>query len=135
MDRLTEKAYGIAQTVEARTEYNGKVCYKTCEDICKAEKNKCNEGCPIQGVISRLAAYEDTGLTPGEIPHWIPVSEPPKKEQWCHVAVKTKNGYRVENDLFAVETAEHFGHEHGFCKRDVAYWMPLPKAPKEAPNA
>ncbi len=66
MDRLTEKAYGIAQIVKARTELNGKVCYYTCGDICKRQ-DSCRHGCPIQAILDRLAAYQDTGLTPEEV--------------------------------------------------------------------
>ena len=66
MDRLTEKAYGIAQIVKARTELNGKVCYYTCGDICKRQ-DSCRHGCPIQAILDRLAAYQDTGLTPEDL--------------------------------------------------------------------
>lgn len=38
-----------------------------CEDVCKNQGDKGCEGCPIREAIDRLAAYEDTGLTPEEI--------------------------------------------------------------------
>lgn len=36
-----------------------------CEEVCKAQ-TRC-AGCPIASAFDRLAAYEDTGLTPEEI--------------------------------------------------------------------
>ena len=88
----------------------------------------------VAEAILRLAAYEDTGLEPDEIPHWIPVSEPPKAEGWYFVAIKNNGKYRVEQDLYAIELADAHGRKHGFCKaehRNITHWQPLPAAPKE----
>lgn len=39
---------------------------KNCSTICQTQQTECEE-CPIQDAFNRLAAYEDTGLTPEEI--------------------------------------------------------------------
>lgn len=38
-----------------------------CSEVCKNQGDKGCEDCPIRKTIDRLAAYEDTGLTPEEI--------------------------------------------------------------------
>ena len=38
----------------------------TCNEVCEAQKPGCTD-CPIAKAFDRLAAYEDTGLEPGEI--------------------------------------------------------------------
>ena len=71
---------------------------------------------------------------------WIPVEERlPEKQGWYHVAIldtKTKRKV-VEQDLFAVELAEKYGHNVGFCKdgrwegrEKVIMWMPFPELPE-----
>lgn len=71
---------------------------------------------------------------------WITVEERlPEKQCWYHVVIldtKTKRKV-VEQDLFAVELVEKYGHNVGFCKdgrwegRDrVIMWMPLPEPPE-----
>lgn len=71
---------------------------------------------------------------------WIPVEERlPEKQCWYHVVIldtKTKRKV-VEQDLFAIELAEKYGHNVGFCKdgrwegRDrVIMWMHLPEPPE-----
>ena len=73
------------------------------------------------------------------VQEWISVNEPPTKQGWYHVAIKDlKTGkYRVENDLYAVETAIAHGHSVGFCKekawpeRDkLTHWCHYPQPPK-----
>lgn len=62
------------------------------------------------------------------------------EQSWNHIAIlDTKTGrISVEQDLYAIETAEKFKQKKGFCKdgrfngREVVIaWMPLPEAPKE----
>ncbi len=71
---------------------------------------------------------------------WIPVEERlPEKQGWYHVVIldtKTKRKV-VEQDLFAVELAEKYGHNVGFCKdgrwegrERVIMWMPFPELPE-----
>lgn len=71
---------------------------------------------------------------------WIPVEERlPEKQGWYHVVIldtKTKRKV-VEQDLFAVEVAEKYRHNVGFCKdgrwegrEKVIMWMPFPELPE-----
>lgn len=71
---------------------------------------------------------------------WIPVEERlPEKQGWYHVVIldtKTKRKV-VEQDLFAVELAEEYRHNVGFCKdgrwegrEKVIMWMPFPELPE-----
>ena len=70
---------------------------------------------------------------------WISVEDRlPEKQSWNHIAIlDTKTGrISVEQDLYAIETAENFKHKKGFCKdgrfngREVVIaWMPFPEPP------
>lgn len=84
-------------------------------------------------------AYQ-TILVALERTRWIPVEERlPKKQGWYHVVIldtKTRQK-KVEQDLFAVELAEKYGHNVGFCKdgrwegrERVVMWMPFPEPPE-----
>lgn len=92
MERLTEKAYGIAQIIKNKINYKEKPCYKTCENICISMNHTCDKNCPIQNVISKLFDYENTNLIPDEIPHWISVSEKMPDEN-----IPAKDNYNREN--------------------------------------
>lgn len=90
----------------------------------------------MQLAMERLASYEDTGLEPDEIPHWIPVSERLPKES------EYRNGNRYKfmdsNELVpllvcckdteipfrAFYDGKNWGD--GWSKVDVICWMPLP---------
>ena len=78
----------------------------------------------------------ENGVT---VQEWIPVDKPPTKQGWYHVAIRDlRTGkYRVENDLYAVESAIAHGHSIGFCKekswpeRDkLTHWCHYPEPPK-----
>lgn len=70
---------------------------------------------------------------------WISVEDRlPEKQSWNHIAIlDTKTGrISVEQDLYAIETAEKFKQKKGFCKdgrfngREVVIaWMPFPEPP------
>lgn len=70
---------------------------------------------------------------------WISMEDRlPEKQSWNHIAIlDTKTGrISVEQDLYAIETAEKFKQKKGFCKdgrfngREVVIaWMPFPKPP------
>lgn len=70
---------------------------------------------------------------------WISVGDRlPEKQSWNHIAIlDTKTGrISVEQDLYAIETAEKFKQKKGFCKdgrfndREVVIaWMPFPEPP------
>ena len=104
--------------------------------------------CPIvtQEIIDRLAAYEDTGLTPEEVQQmqWIPVEErlpEPNTGDGYWVAKKGPRG----NTMMKLAQYSDYGmamsidavtditwRDWDFTKiTDVTHWMPLPKPPKE----
>lgn len=70
---------------------------------------------------------------------WISMEDRlPEKQSWNHIAIlDTKTGrISVEQDLYAIETAEKFKQKKGFCKdgrfngREVVIaWMPFPEPP------
>lgn len=70
---------------------------------------------------------------------WISVEDRlPEKQSWNHIAILDTKTSRisVEQDLYAIETAENFKHKKGFCKdgrfngREVVIaWMPFPEPP------
>ena len=104
----------------------------------------------------RLAAYEDTGLMPEEIvalkerTRWVPVSErlpeydSNKGAEAYWIAKKTRNGeWQIKIALYSdygyaatVDIPENVTwRDYDFCQiTNVAYWMLLPEAPKEAAN-
>ena len=101
-----------------------------------------------QEIIDRLAAYEDTGLTPEEVQvmRWIPVEErlPEKSGEYL---VLTE-----ESDIFGMDFDEDVGENGEFGwwfprfsqggyvdsnwekAENVTHWMPLPQLPKEDPH-
>ena len=106
----------------------------------------CNYGsapCPVvtQEIIDRLAAYEDTGLTPEEVQamRWIPVEERlPEESDGMVLFTNGKavtSGYR--NHMFRMSGEEGIyapAIRKGGGYMRVTHWMPLPKAPKEGTN-
>ena len=99
-----------------------------------------------QEIIDRLAAYEDTGLTPEEVQQmrWIPVEErlpEPNTGDGYWVAKKGPRG----NTMMKLAQYSDYGmaisidavtditwRDWDFTKiTDVTHWMALPKAPKE----
>lgn len=87
-----------------------------------------------------LALQKEIEGLRAQLPRWIPVTERlPEKEGWYHVAIldNTTKRISVELDMYAVETANNFQHEIGFCKdgrwdgrEKVIAWMPLPEPPE-----
>lgn len=76
--------------------------------------------------IDRLAAYEDTGLLPEQIPHWIPVAEClPESSQ--RVIVCRKDG-KVEQGIFL--GVNGWWKVYGTNTKSVTHWMPLPEPPQ-----
>lgn len=79
--------------------------------------------------LHRLAAYEDTGLTPEEVQQmrWIPVEE--------RLPEPTENPVLV-HDYSGVSVAWHsktmgWVYKTGLPCVDVTHWMSLPQPPKE----
>lgn len=113
----------------------------------------------VAEAILRLAAYEDTGLEPDEIPHWIPVSE---RLPGPETNVLILQSYREDAPYSAI-TIGHLHQESDLRRKPywmwiaygadmenpkieayhrsnficpgcefVTHWMPLPQPPKEA---
>ena len=105
------------------------------------ESGACFDCFPVSGYennqIEKIASHLiANGVT---VQEWISVDKPPTKQGWYHVAIRDlKTGkYRVENDLYAVESAIAHGHSIGFCKektwpeRDkLTHWCNYPEPPK-----
>jgi len=95
-------------------------------------------------LLERLAAYEDTGLSPDEIPHWIPVSERlPDKEVLVLLFLRSPKGETkiTTGEIYASNNKKIDGEfcigfdplSPDFLNREfVTHWMPLPQPPKEA---
>lgn len=87
----------------------------------------------LKNIALRLAAYEDTGLTPAEVQvmRWIPVEERlPEAEcgESDSVLAITELGTMhvvyFDGGCWCKPTGEVFPH-------NVTHWMPLPEPPKE----
>ena len=94
-----------------------------------------------QEIIDRLAAYEDTGLTPEEVQQmrWIPVEERlPEESDGMVLFTNGKavtSGYR--NHMFRMSGEEGIyapAIRKGGGYMRVTHWMPLPQPPKEGTN-
>lgn len=108
--------------------------------------------CPVvtQEIIDRLAAYEDTGLTPEEVQvmRWIPVEERLPEEQGQYIVFVDG---KVTTDFYWVceDIKWWLSYNGGFNalyidpysskpKREppyprVTHWMPLPAPPDRRP--
>lgn len=115
MNRLTKYICGAA---------HGK-CGRTVEEASKSKKY-CRGKFEATGCVDRLAAYEDTGLEPEEIPQWIPISERlPEIGRNCLVritGVGTDIAYYEEVGVWRIYDVKWGG--------EVTHWMPLPQPPK-----
>ena len=97
--------------------------------------------CPVvtQEVIDRLAAYEDTGLTPEEVQQmrWIPVEErlpkPEFKDQQRGFYLVTLSNGVVKELMYEFRHYDNMMFDVGWHDTafPVTHWMPLPKVPKE----
>ena len=97
--------------------------------------------CPIvtQEVIDRLAAYEDTGLTPEEVQQmrWIPVEEglpkPEFKDQQRGFYLVTLSNGVVKELIYEFRHYDNMIFDVGWHDTafPVTHWMPLPAVPKE----
>ena len=93
-----------------------------------------------QEIIDRLAAYEDTGLTPEEVQQmrWIPVEERlPEESDGMVMFTNGKavtSGYR--NHMFRMSGEEGIyapAIRKGGGYMRVTHWMPLPAPPDRRP--
>ena len=87
-----------------------------------------------QKVIDRLAAYEDTGLTPEEVQQmrWIPVEGRKPASSDNPILI-----YKAVNDRNNNIGTAWYSPYHGWIPTNgteidgITHWMPLPKPPKE----
>lgn len=100
-----------------------------CRQVCEEQGENGCKTCPIAKAFDRLAAYEDTGLTPEEVQkmRWISVEE--------RLPEPTENPVLV-HDYSGVSVAWHsrvmgWVYKTGLACVDVIHWMPLPQPPKE----
>lgn len=91
----------------------------------------------VERLQSKLAAYEDTGLSPDEIPRWIPVSERLPKKSGHYLVISKMNwahGGNWEDDSGDIRRHMAIAFFDRVVKFNVPYvthWQPLPAAPKE----
>lgn len=124
------------KTGQCKTGYQGGFPLRTWE-------RHCNDTCILGRMLDRLAAYEDTGLTPDEVvaAGWVSVSERlPLAEYEEH-----RRKWGTDPDFIVVisgaeeSTTLHFGTDFKdrFCWYDedttysVSHWMNWPMPPKE----
>ena len=97
-----------------------------------------------QEIIDRLAAYEDTGLTPEEVQvmRWIPVEERLPVAQGEYIVTACDEGCPYGEGIWystVVVVADYYkgcwAWDDYRCEYDISdivtHWMPLPSAPKE----
>lgn len=142
MERLTErKGEHIYIDMKKRCPFgkNPKWC-----DSCKTDDyNEQRKVCPVLQMLDRLAAYEDIGLEPEEIPHWIPVSERLPEEIGHYLAVVKRiapdefggNGTRIRIMRWLGDDWRYAHHIPEWINQKitetVTHWMYLPKLPEE----
>ena len=100
-----------------------------CRQVCEEQGENGCKGCPIALAFDRLAAYEDTGLTPEEVQQmrWIPVEERLPMPYENPVLVYDNSGV----GMAWYSSTMGWMYRTGLGCVDITHWMPLPKAPKE----
>lgn len=71
----------------------------------------CDQCDTIDNIFQRLKEYEDTGLMPNEIPHWISVNERMPEE------------YEIEGNAYSLETHKAIGIKKEKCSELVSTAM------------
>ena len=83
--------------------------------------------------LERLAAYEDTGLTPEQVSAWIPTAEQlPAVGEIVLIVRHSYNGdpVRVEQATLRPDGRwKAIGHK--FTQANVTHWTPMPVPPQE----
>lgn len=119
-----------------------------CAACPRHNKEECGLDDCVYVLTKRLAAYENTGLTPeeinkldtqrkamaaladsykAEIPCWIPITDR-LPESGQRVIVCRKDG-RVEQGVYL--GVNGWWKVYGTNTKSITHWMPLPAAPKE----
>ena len=129
-----EKLIGQFEEEESLCQY-----IEVCKDHCVNGGIPSCHCKPIMEVRRKLFEYESTGLMPGEIPHWIPVSKrlPNADGTYIVYAPSYNGGSSSGLDCIGGIMFCRFKHgkwsiEHGYYNRPncVTHWMPLPQPPK-----
>lgn len=94
--------------------------------------------------LHRLAAYEDTGLTPEEVQQmrWIPVEERLPEKHSEYIVCACDEGEPIDERIWGdtvVVCADYYdggftwyeGNTEYDISDIVTHWMPLPQPPKE----
>ena len=112
---------------------------RECRQVCEEQGENGCKGCPIALAFDRLAAYEDTGLTPEEVQamQWIPVEErlpkPEFKDQQRGFYLVTLSNGVVKELIYEFRHYDNMIFDVGWHDTafPVTHWMPLPAVPKE----
>ena len=91
----------------------------------------------IDNAVLKLAAYEDTGLTPEEVQQirWIPVEERLPEKENAQVLMTDGEGCYISsrnNMVRFLDCEGIFIPGKAGAGVKVTHWMPLPQPPKEA---
>ena len=99
---------------------------RECRQVCEEQEENGCKGCPIALAFDRLAAYEDTGLTPKEVQvmRWIPVEERLPEEKQRVIVRCERVGTSVGWILWG-----NWMTDIGPGAGKVTHWMPLPPGP------
>ena len=97
--------------------------------------------------LHRLAAYEDTGLTPEEVQQmrWIPVEERLPEKHSEYIVCACDEGEPIDERIWGdtvVVCADYYdggftwyeGNTEYDISDIVTHWMPLPQPPKDGTN-
>ncbi len=117
MDRLTDRFKGVGMD-EPEIMHNG---HRWGPAFFPGDGYK-----EYDAILDRLAAYEDTGLEPDEIQHWIPVSEGLPK----NTVIGCDKWGNVEPVLYIAPIKKWKIMPNASVTMEVTHWMPLPKPPK-----
>lgn len=100
---------------------------RECRQVCEEQEENGCKGCPIALAFDRLAAYEDTGLTPEEVQQmrWIPVEERLPEPQENPVIACDYTGVC----LAWYSPTMGWQYRTGLSGVDITHWMPLPPSP------
>lgn len=122
MERYTEK------------HYTGNGHYLLCSGTC--ETLNCGDCGILDKIVDRLAAYEDTGLTPEEFQQmrWIPVEERLPEKENAQVLMTDGEGCYISsrnNMVRFLDCEGIFIPGKAGAGVKVTHWMHLPQPPKE----
>ena len=93
--------------------------------------NKERKSAYLCNAIVRLAAYEDSGLSPDEIPLWIDAeSEMPEIGQEVLAYLPDKRKYKIRVGEYLGE-GDYRIWRKVYRGYEIGAWQPLPAAPKE----